>query len=49
MKTFELVCSTDGVGVDYTQTIHADSEPNFWTQYFIAAEHGCDFFYCVEV
>lgn len=44
MKSWFLICSTDGDRINYEATIQADSEPDFWTCYDIAAAHGCEFF-----
>ena len=48
MKIFFLVCSSDGIGIDYETQIQAEREPDFWTCYEIATAHGCDFFYISE-
>ena len=48
-KRYELVCSRDGVGIDYAVTIEAEREPDFWDCCTIAAKHGCDFFTLEEV
>lgn len=46
MRKWELVCSRDGIGIDYTETIEQNEEPGFWMCYEIAAKHGCEFFTC---
>lgn len=39
---WELVCSVDGVDVDYETIIESEKEPGFWECYEIAEEHGCE-------
>ena len=48
MKKWWLIASVDAVNVDYEQEIESETEPDFWTCYEIAQEHGCDFFYVTE-
>lgn len=49
MRTWVIICSIDGNGIDYEQEIKSAMEPDFWTCYDIAASQGCDFFYVEEL
>ena len=49
MKEYEIVCSHDAIGVDYSETVLANEEPSFWECYSIAEAHGCDWFYVTEL
>ena len=49
MKTFEIVCSKDGINVDHIETVIAEEEPSFWECYSIAESHGCEWFYVTEL
>ena len=44
MKKWLLTCSKDGDRINHETTMQADTEPDFWTCYDIAAAHGCEFF-----
>ena len=44
MRKWELVCSVDADGVDYSEVIESDTEPGFWDCYEIAEQHGCPWF-----
>lgn len=43
MKTWYFTASRDGIDIDYSATLHSDAEPDFWTCYDLAAQHGCTF------
>ena len=43
MKKYYLICSVDGIDIDFETTIEATEEPSFWECYNIAADHGCDY------
>lgn len=45
MKKWRLVCSTNGIMVDYEEIIESEEEPDFWTCQNIAQNHGCEFFH----
>lgn len=49
MKQWALVCSVDAIEIDYETIIESEAEPDFWTCYDIAEEHGCSWFYVEEV
>lgn len=49
MKKWELTASTDGDMIDYSEILEAETEPDFWTCYEIAAAHGCPYFSISEV
>ena len=44
MKKWLLTCSKDGTEIDYDRVIESETEPDFWTCYNLAAEHGCEIF-----
>ena len=48
MKKWILVCSIDADNVDYEEEIYSDTEPDYWTCYEIAMNHGCEFFEITE-
>ena len=49
MKTrYELICSTDAVEIDYSQTISAETAADWWECTQIAEEHGCSYWYVNE-
>lgn len=43
MKKWRLVCSVEGISIDYEQTILAETEPHWIDCHNIAGAHGCDF------
>lgn len=44
-----FTASIDGVSVDYEEILESDTEPDFWTLYTIAEDHGCSFFQVEEL
>ena len=48
-KQWILTASIDGNMVDYEEIIESENEPDFWTCYNIAYDHGCDFFSIEEL
>lgn len=48
MKKWIFTASIDGNLIDYETIIESDTEPDFWTCYNLAAEHGCTFFSVTE-
>ena len=49
MKIWILDCSIDAIGIDHTEIIHSDSEPDFWTCHDIATAHGCSWYTLIEI
>lgn len=49
MHEYILICSVDGVNIDYEEIITADAAPGFWECYHIAESHGCSFFTIDEI
>lgn len=43
MKKYVLMCSTDGINIDFETEIQAETEPGFWDCQTIASANGCDF------
>ena len=48
MKKWIFTASIDGNLINYETIIESDTEPDFWTCYNLAAEHGCSFFDVME-
>lgn len=48
-KQWLLTASVDGNIIDYEEIIESDTEPDYWTAYTIAEEHGCEFFTVEEL
>ena len=44
MKKWLLTCSIDAIDIDYETIIESNTEPDFWTCYEIAENHGCSWF-----
>jgi hypothetical protein len=49
MRTWRLTCSIDADNIDYEEIITSETEPDYWTCYAIAEDHGCEFFNVTEV
>lgn len=49
MRTWRLTCSIDADNIDYEEIITSETEPDYWTCYAIAENHGCVFFDVEEV
>lgn len=43
---YHVTLSRDGCDIDAEITLEADTEPDFWDLYDLAAAHGCDFWSC---
>lgn len=43
MRRWLLTCSIDGVNIDYEAILESPEEPDFWTCYNLAEDHGCSF------
>ncbi len=41
MNKWLLTASIDGVDIDFETVIESEKEPDFWTCYDLADEHGC--------
>ncbi len=49
MKNWILECSIDADAIDYEEIIQSETEPDFWTCYYIAQKHGCPWFTVSEL
>ena len=49
MRNWRLICSVDENDINYEEIIPSDVEPDFWTCYAIAENHGCPYFDVEEV
>lgn len=49
MRTWEIVCSTDGNMIDHIETVKSDNEPGFWDCQEIAQNNDCEFWYVEEI
>jgi hypothetical protein len=49
MKTYELICSKDAIGIDYSEIVHSDVEPEYWDCVEIADKHSCNYFCLNEI
>lgn len=49
MKSWILECSADADMIDYEEVIQSETEPDFWTCFYIAEEHGCPWFTVSEL
>ena len=48
-KQWLLTASIDGNLVDFETIIEQENEPDFWTCYDLAQDHGCDFFHVEQL
>lgn len=49
MKKWLFSASTDGVNIDFQTVLEANTEPDFWYCYDLAAAHGCEFWAVDEI
>jgi hypothetical protein len=49
MNKYILMCSVDGINVDYETELQTETEPDFWDCQTIAEANGCDFWSLLQL